>query len=455
MKKALDALRKGIEQEQKFWDLVKKGNLKGIKKLIIAKAKKQKKEITSTDDKSIIKLGSTLFDYSCASVVAAAGGQMDILKLLVDIGETRLDIPTRQGFTTLMAACSNWETEIAKYTIEQGADIHFKNKDGESPILCATHAGCIELVELLTTKGVNINTQEKNGDNLLMRAMRCLHPDNGINIAGYLIDNGISINAKNKEGETAVFRAIAEKNYKGFEFLAKRGANLNIKNNENKTLLIKAVLENNLKIAELLLKNGANPDIAGHENQETALIIAAENGNTKMVELLLSYNTDLDYKCNTGDTALFRAVINGHFNIVKLLVESGVDLTITTTWNDLLHAKTEELDAYGLALKTKEQRIARYLKNAKENPQQFQQSIIKNIKNKIEKLSVQELQNISDNKLLFQKVVSLNQWEALLTRLTYPESLPLYSNVKTKIKPAQKKLLEEHIRQKRKHRENA
>jgi ankyrin repeat protein len=65
---------------------------------------------------------------------------------------------------------------------------------------------------------------------------------------------------------------------------------------------------------------------AWNENQTfeiTPLYYAASRGNTKIVELLLENNAEIDTVDNIdGGTALYRSAANGHLDVITLLIEN-------------------------------------------------------------------------------------------------------------------------------------
>ena len=61
--------------------------------------------------------------------------------------------------------CENGHLEIVKYLVENGANINEKNKDGDTPLICASINGHLEIVKYLCQNGDNVNEKDKDGDN--------------------------------------------------------------------------------------------------------------------------------------------------------------------------------------------------------------------------------------------------------------------------------------------------
>lgn len=106
--------------------------------------------------------------------------------------------------TALMCAASQGTKSIIELLISKGADINAINSEGWNAAM-----GAINLpqhLELLISKGININVRGSDDSTLLMWAAY-YHEKKSVEL---LIAGGINnINAKNKEGKTALMIAEA------------------------------------------------------------------------------------------------------------------------------------------------------------------------------------------------------------------------------------------------------
>ena len=76
------------------------------------------------------------------------------------------------------------------------------------------------------------------------------------------------------------------------------------------------------------MENGADVDAANFEDNTTPLINSSYNNNTKITQLLLDYDADINKTNKYGDTALHWACRKGYIDIVKLLLDHDADPTI-------------------------------------------------------------------------------------------------------------------------------
>lgn len=92
----------------------------------------------------------------------------------------------------------------------------------------------------------------------------------------------------------------------------------------------------------------AHPELLTQMDQygQTPLIQAARNGEKEMVEILLSFNVDLNNKDNAGRTALHWAADNGQVAVIKLLLAKKADVNAKSNagWTPL-----HEASAFGQA----------------------------------------------------------------------------------------------------------
>jgi ankyrin repeat protein len=75
-----------------------------------------------------------------------------------------------------------------------------KDRDGNTILHLSVLDGCIELVEYLLDKGVNVNDKNNDGDTPLHLAIKL----NDFDITKLLLDNHAQIDVVNKKNETPV-----------------------------------------------------------------------------------------------------------------------------------------------------------------------------------------------------------------------------------------------------------
>jgi len=186
-----------------------------------------------------------------------------------------------------------------------------------------------EKVKELLSQGANINSQDENGNTIIMLAAR----QGNASICEYLYQRVADVSLTNLQGKT-VFEIGEEVNNQEVKFFFSsiryfqtyeliqaskagdfdrvkkaldNGAIINEPDLEGKTALhhtvVKATLSHgSLEVSKLLLNYGA--DVNTQTNLRiTPLMVASLSGNVQMCQLLISYKADLEIKNMKGETA--------------------------------------------------------------------------------------------------------------------------------------------------------
>lgn len=249
---------------------------------------------------------------------------------------------------------------------ESSIDPNIQNWNGDTPLHRAIRSTPTQaLFTLLKFKNIDLNVKNANKYTPLMTEMIYiddLDDTNEFTILNMLLEAGATdmngallsaakknaikiikllfqhnfleyndINFKDESGDTALHLTT---NPEIVTFLLEQGAKLNIQNNIGQTPLIIACQKNNISIVSKLLKKNANPDIAPIlQSGYNALMYAILMDYDQIVNLLLQYNADPNFKSEYGETPLLVAVENNNFEMVKLLLEYDADPDISDNNN--------------------------------------------------------------------------------------------------------------------------
>jgi ankyrin repeat protein len=138
-----------------------------------------------------------------ALMAAAAGGQKDIVELLLDRG-AGIHKKDYMGDTALMAAADNGCTEVAELLLERGAVLEEKSKAERTALSCAAEKGKTDTAAFLIKKGADIETKSKHGKTPLMWAAQGGHVDT----LKLLLEQGANIEATDDRNLTAMDYAL-------------------------------------------------------------------------------------------------------------------------------------------------------------------------------------------------------------------------------------------------------
>jgi ankyrin repeat protein len=129
--------------------------------------------------------------------VAAQGGRLDIVTLLVDAG-ARMDATNRAGLTPMEHAIAGDHVEVTAFFLNAGADLEHRGRIGTTPLHLAALEGSVQTVGLLLQRGARVNTRTRNGSTPLHAAVARGHAD----IARLLVAHGADVHAAGQRGES-------------------------------------------------------------------------------------------------------------------------------------------------------------------------------------------------------------------------------------------------------------
>jgi ankyrin repeat protein/TolA-binding protein len=220
------------------------------------------------------------------------------------------------GWTPLQHAAAAGQLVVARFLLDNRADVDAKDGSGRSPLHQAAENGHKGMVELLLAKKAGIQT----GDDIGKTPLHVAAEKGFKSIVELLLDNGANVNATTKDNATALHFAAAN----GFK-----------------------------SVAEVLLAHRADPNISGYLYSAgknfygTPLHAAAYRGDRALAELLLANKSEVDAVNRDGATPLDIAAFTGATGVAELLLSHGADVNAVTSerayqgWTPLIYAVNE------------------------------------------------------------------------------------------------------------------
>lgn len=203
--------------------------------------------------------------------------------------------------------------------------------------------GFLTAVHLLVTAGVDLDALDNTQNTPLMLAIANLKND----VVKYLISVGASFTFKGMDGMTALHMAAERGNLTACELLVeasvdKRGY-VNLIDDGGWTSLVWACENNHADVARYLLRKGADPTLRDLK-QNVALHWAAFSSTREIVELLLSYENNVNVVNALGDTPVHNAARQGNYNVLIVLLARG---GCPSTLNKLEETPLDYAQPYG------------------------------------------------------------------------------------------------------------
>ena len=150
-------------------------------------------------------------EHESPLIVACSHHHLEILKMLLEVENCKLQLYDTNGKTALAIAVEHGYLEAVKLLVEKEEDmIETTSKDGSSPLIIASCEGHLHVVDYLMKRGANVNWKNQYGINALQAAVSKHHTKDDsarILIMEKLLFAGTDIESKTSIGWTALIRA--------------------------------------------------------------------------------------------------------------------------------------------------------------------------------------------------------------------------------------------------------
>ena len=262
--------------------------------------------------------------YGMTALMWAAGrGYREIASILVHRGA---EIEARNE---LLSVHSIEKLETGKGSFWAGDDrlgvLHAKKHHGWTALIWAARNGQSDFIAFLLDNGADVNTITKDGFTALAHTLDNKHRET----AHLLLERGADPSLVEDDCSPALSFAASH----GFTDLVlailDQGGDINSLDNWGHNALCNAVVKNQVEVLELLLRRGldANATCPGL-GEWPPLYLAAENDALESAEILMAYGADINFSVDeNGATALQQALdeMVGP-RVARLLIERGADL---------------------------------------------------------------------------------------------------------------------------------
>ncbi|CAL4902523.1 unnamed protein product [Urochloa decumbens] len=213
-------------------------------------------------------------DCETPLIHAARQGHLDTAKYLLDHGANP-SVASSLGATALHHAAG-----IGNMCTPRAPFFNFCNTNHSLNYVFSHRAGNTELMNLLLSKGVDIESESDAGTPLVWAAGH-----GQLDAVKLLLQHNAKPNTENADGITALLSATAAGSLPCVEVLIEAGANPNIKAGGATPLLI-AADGGNIELIKCLLKAGGDPNTCDDDGLKP-IQVAAWRKNREVVEFLL------------------------------------------------------------------------------------------------------------------------------------------------------------------------
>lgn len=259
---------------------------------------------------------------------AAHFGLSIVTAILLKRGSCRI-FQNTYGWTPLWMAARNGQGSVVEILLaEKTIDCDTGDaRYNRSPLIMAAENGHASVVEILLEK---IIANPNSTDNYRKRTPLAWAAQNGHEdvVKRLLTAKGIDVDSKDKDGRTPLWLAARNGHRAVVELLL--GIDdvvLDFPDNfYHQTPLSAAAAKGHEDVVNLLIARGGVNLNVKDTNGQTPLYLASENGHESVVKrLLILDNIDQDATDTRGRTPLSAAAARGHFTVIESLLTSGAN----------------------------------------------------------------------------------------------------------------------------------
>ncbi len=191
-----------------------------------------------------------------ALIQAAERGEIVVVRRL--LSDARINARDQRGRTALLAATQRNQVEVARFLIQEGADVNAKDFIQDTPFLYAAAEGRLEILKLALAAGPDLKDVNRYRGTALIPAAHRGH----VEIVRLLLATPINKDHVNNLGWTALLEAVVlgdggPAHTEIVRLLVQAGANVNIPDRDGSTALTHARQRNYSAMVRLLSDAGA------------------------------------------------------------------------------------------------------------------------------------------------------------------------------------------------------
>lgn len=230
--------------------------------------------------------------------------------------------------TALTLACAGGHEDLVELLLSRGADIEHRDKKGFTPLILAATAGHEKVVEILLNHGADIEAQsERTKDTPLSLACS----GGRYEVVELLLSRNANREHRNVSDYTPLSLAASGGYVNIIKLLLNHGAEINSRTGSKLGIspLMLAAMNGHTAAVKLLLDMGSDINAQIETNRNTALTLACFQGRHEVVSLLLDRRANVEHRAKTGLTPLMEAASGGYVEVGRVLLDKGADVNAT------------------------------------------------------------------------------------------------------------------------------
>ncbi|KAF5286936.1 hypothetical protein FQR65_LT12395 [Abscondita terminalis] len=229
--------------------------------------------------------------------------------------------------SALHFAFINKNEDIARFLIDEGADINLTDNEGMTAFLCACETASVDVVKKMRPNVADIKLQ-CNSDKKTALHLASINRNN--DVARFLVDEGADINLTDNQGMTAFLYACKSGDIDIVKKMRSHVENINLQCSLYKrSALHLAFINKNIAIAQYLIDEGADVNLTDCYGM-TPFFCACQSADIDIVKKMRPNVADINQQCKFGEESTLNvARMNKNKDVAQLLFDNESDTELT------------------------------------------------------------------------------------------------------------------------------
>ncbi|CAJ0594224.1 unnamed protein product [Cylicocyclus nassatus] len=265
------------------------------------------------------------------SVALFERNDLDLAATIVGHGATSVVNHRIDKESLLHIAVNRDNFDIAKFLLENGANVDVEDKNGASPLEVAVRQNNAGMASLLLEHCASVDISQQRKDSMLHTAV-----SKGAQMIKVFAEKAKGIDWT---ASKVLEYALDEKALDCAKIIIGAGAQIEERNLDDNTLLIQRILLSDDAGARFLIEQGAN-HLARDSNGRSCFELAATFGLLDTLRVICGLGVNINERTDggLGYTVLERALTEGHYDCAKMLVSLGCDVESVTADNSYIQS---------------------------------------------------------------------------------------------------------------------
>jgi ankyrin repeat protein len=256
-------------------------------------------------------------DGSNLLINAASGGNLELIKFLVEEKGFDVNFIDNNEMTAFYTACRSGSVPVIKYFVEKGVDIKPRSARNGTPIVDAIYSDSLEAFEYLLDLGCEYDVANQWG----VAPVHYAAYRGQTEMLKMLMDKGVDIFQETMNRETPFIWAVVARRFDTADFLLENGEDVNRLISGGVTP-IHSAYKLRPESLDYLIEKGADLTIVDSTGN-TVLHAAAWSQDDELVTKLIDFGAEVNVMNDDGETPLLNACWRDSIDVVQVLLENG------------------------------------------------------------------------------------------------------------------------------------